>query len=112
MPETDAILGMAKSNPHLSGKIPVTGTRATGVSRARALEVELVLATGKGTVNWTSAEIALIRKTGELPSGIVGHHINNVVDFPSWAGDPRNINLVRGQAANLAEHGGNFQNST
>jgi hypothetical protein len=72
----------------------------------------LVRATGKGTVDWTPAEIAQIRETGKLPSGIVGHHINSVEAFPEWAGDPRNIKFVRGQPGNLLEHGGNFQTQT
>lgn len=99
-------------NPHLEGRTPMPGTRGTGVSRARAAEVELVKRTGRGTLDWTPAEIAEIQRTGRLPPGTVGHHINDVARFPEWAGDPRNIRVVRGQPRNLAEHGGNFQNST
>jgi len=99
-------------NSHLEGKIPLPGTRSTGVSRAKALEVQLVQKTGTGTLDWTRAEIAYIRESGQLPEKIVGHHVNNVSQYPKWAGDPRNIRLVRGQPANLAEHGGNFQTPT
>lgn len=99
-------------NPHLEGKTPMPGSRGTGVSRAAAQEVELVKRTGKGTLDWTPEEIEYINKTGQLPDGIVGHHINNVAQFPEWAGDPRNIKFVRGQTGNLAEHGGNFQTPT
>jgi hypothetical protein len=76
------------------------------------LEVQLVQETGAGTLDWTPSEIKYIQQTGELPDGIVGHHINNVADYPEWAGDPRNIEFVRGQTGNLDAHGGNFQNST
>jgi hypothetical protein len=103
-----------QANPHLAGRTPLAGTRGTGVSRATAAEVDLVRRTGAGTIEggWTPTEIQFIQQTGRLPDGIVGHHINNVAQFPEWAGDPRNIRFVRGQAGNLAEHGGNFQNST
>jgi GHH signature containing HNH/Endo VII superfamily nuclease toxin len=100
------------ANPHIEGLTPQAGARGTGVARATRLEVELVQQTGKGTVEWTAEEIAFIKENGRLPPGTVGHHINNVAEFPEWAGDPRNIKFVRGQAGNLAEHGGNFQNPT
>jgi hypothetical protein len=83
-----------------------------GATRAKRLEVQLVKVTGEGTLDWTPEEIDYIQRTGLLPRGIVGHHINDVAQFPEWAGDPRNIMFVRGQEEDLAEHGGNFQNST
>ncbi len=102
-----------KANPHLAGKTPEAGTRGTGVKRAARLEVELVQKTRAGTVDWNASEIAFIQQNGRLPRNtVVGHHINNVDVHPNWAGDPRNINFVRGQTANLTEHGGNFQNPT
>jgi hypothetical protein len=101
------------NNSFLEGKTPLAGTRGTGVSRAKALEVKLVQITGGGTVDWTTEEIAFIQKEGRLPPNtVVGHHINDVAENPGWAGDPRNISFVRGQEQNLNEHGGNFQNST
>lgn len=117
---TDALAKAAKqcgnggsaSNPHLEGKTPMPGSRGTGVNRAKQAEVDLVQRTGKGTTNWTPSEIEHIQRTGTLPDGTVGHHINSVNDFPEWQGDPRNVRLLRGQADNLAEHGGNFQNGT
>jgi len=97
-------------NPFLSGKAPDAGTRKTGSDRAKILEVQLVKMTGTGTLDWTPSEIAFFQQTGKLPPGIVGHHINNVAIFPDWAGDARNIQLVRGQDENLDRHGRNFQN--
>ncbi|HJT23203.1 MAG TPA: RHS repeat-associated core domain-containing protein, partial [bacterium] len=100
------------ANPYLDGSTPLPGTRSTGVARATRLEIEMVQRTGSGTLNWTPEEIDFIRQNGRLPDGIVGHHINNVAQFPEWAGDPRNIQFVRGQPGNLAAHGGNFQTPT
>jgi hypothetical protein len=96
----------------IQGLLPVAGTRSTGVSRATRLEVKLVQRTGSGTLNWTPQEIAFIQQNGRLPQNIIGHHINSVAEHLEWAGDPRNIMFVRGQAGNLFEHGGNFQNPT
>jgi hypothetical protein len=105
---------LVHNNSFLEGKTPLAGTRGTGVNRAIAAEVDLVRRTGQGTIagGWTAPEIAFIQETGQLPQNIVGDHINNVAQFPDWAGDPRNIRFVRGPASNLAEHGGNFQNPT
>jgi hypothetical protein len=99
-------------NPFIKGKIPLLGTRDTGVRRATALEIDMVQRTGKGTLDWTAEEIAYIKRNGRLPEDIVGHHINNVAQFPEWAGDPRNVKFVRGQRGNLDQHGGNFRNPT
>ncbi|WP_376764750.1 hypothetical protein, partial [Pasteurella multocida] len=68
--------------------------------------------TGQGTVAWSAEELEYITKHGKLPNGMVGHHINSVVPHEAWAGDPRNIKLVRGQQGNLAEHGGDFSTPT
>lgn len=100
------------SNPYLAGQTPLAGTRVTGINRAKALEIELVQKTGAGTSDWTAPEIEEIIRTGELPGKIVGHHINNVAQYREWAGDPRNIEFVRGQGGNLDAHGGNFRNPT
>lgn len=113
-PNNGGSSGAAKSNktPHTAGKTPLPGTRRAGVIRAGRNEVELVMNTGKGTMNWTPTEIKFIRTNGRLPDGIVGHHINSVAHNRAWAGDPRNIRFVRGQSGNLQEHGGNFRNPT
>jgi RHS repeat-associated protein len=84
------------TNPNLRGLTPQPGTRGTGVSRAAQLEVELVQRTGSGTIDWNADEIAFIKQNGRLPRGIVGHHINSVVPYDDWQGDPRNIMFVRG----------------
>jgi hypothetical protein len=77
---------------------PLAGGRGTAINRAWALEKQLIEKTGFGTVDWTPAQIDLIKSTknADLTSvmskaGFTGHHINNVSDYPAWAGDPRNI---------------------
>lgn len=50
-------------------------------------------------------------RTGKV-SGYVGHHSNSVKGSPELAGEPENIKFVRGGAAHLEEHGGNFRNPT
>jgi len=99
-------------NPYIDDLVPQVGTRITGVRRATALEIELVQRTGKGTGPWTAAELTFIKNNGALPPGTVGHHINSVVPYADWAGDPRNIAFVRGQSANFNAHGQNWQNPT
>jgi hypothetical protein len=80
----------------MAGKTPVAGGRQSAIDRAWALEVELVLRTGKGTAPWTDAEIAKI-KAGETYGdlGYTGHHINKVADYRAWQGDPRNIAFLK-----------------
>jgi hypothetical protein len=63
-------------------------------------------------LDWTAPEIEDIIRTGKLPDGVVGHHINSVAAYREWAGDPRNIQFFRDQRGNLDAHGGNFRNST
>jgi hypothetical protein len=100
------------NNPYLKGLTPIGGTRLTGVGRAAELEVQLVRTHHRGTLDWEPREIEFIKHSGRLPEGIVGHHINSVEPYRDWAGDPRNIRFVRGQAENLLEHGGSYQNPT
>jgi hypothetical protein len=107
-----SVSGVNIYNPFLYGLKPIPGSRSTGVDRAKVLEVQLVRATGAGTLDWTPQEVQSIRQKGKLPLGIVGYHINNVAICPNWAGDPRNIKLVRGRPENLQQHAGNYQNPT
>jgi RHS repeat-associated protein len=102
------------ANRYLDGLTPLPGGRKTGVDRATRLEVELIRKTGRGSwgVNWTAEEIAYIKKTGCLPRGVVGHHINSVNLFPEWQGDPRNIIFLRDQKENFTEHRDNYRNPT
>lgn len=45
-----------------------------------------------------------VLQRGEI-AGYTGQHINNVDDYPNWAGDPRNIVfLAHGRIGNPHEH--------
>jgi len=63
-------------------------------------------------MDWNADEIAFIKQNGRLPPSIVGHHINSVVPYGDWQGDPRNIMFVRGQGANFQAHGRDFRTPT
>ncbi|KAA0079617.1 hypothetical protein CIW54_24135 [Paraburkholderia sp. T12-10] len=96
---------------------PLAGSRQTGINRAWRQELELVQATGSGTVNWTPEQIEELKSTGKV-SGFTGHHINNVESNPAWAGDPRNIVFLSNGPSggdhlnSLQGHRGNYQNAT
>lgn len=68
-------------------------------------------ATGRGTYRWTAAQKAELLQTGRV-SGFQGHHINSVKGHPGMAGNPNNVEFVKGSAGNLAKHGGDFRNAT
>ena len=98
---------------------PQPGSRATAIQRAWREERELVRQTGRGSQDWTQAELQEILRSGQI-TGYTGHHINNVEDYPDWAGDPRNIIfLANGRVDGPNEHlqanqghRGNWANST
>jgi hypothetical protein len=96
---------------------PLQGSRGTGINRAWKLEQELVKQTGQGTVDWTPSQMQELLSTGKI-SGFTGHHINNVAQFPEWAGDPRNIVFLSNQpnggdhVHSLQGHRGTTQNPT
>ena len=85
--------------------------RREAVSEAWREEKELVIETGQGTKRWTKAEIEELKATGKV-KGYHGHHINSVNGSPELAGDPNNIEFVKGTKENLQKHGGNFRNKT
>lgn len=91
----------------------LANVRQKAVKTAWKQEKALIEATGRGTRNWTKAEIKAIResKTGKI-DGYVGHHVNNVNSAPSLAGNPNNIKFVKAKGEHLKEHGGNYKNDT
>jgi hypothetical protein len=89
----------------------ITALRRSAVSSAWKEERELVLETGQGTRRWTKAEITELKTSGKV-KGYHGHHINSVNGSPELAGDPNNIEFVKGVKENLQRHGGNFRNQT
>jgi hypothetical protein len=98
---------------------PQSGSYSSGIARAWAQEQQLVRETGRGTVNWTSAQQQELLNTGRV-RGYTGHHINNAATAPAWEGDPRNIRFLSNGRAGLPNdhlyadqgHRGNWQNST
>jgi len=86
---------------------PVDGLAAQSEATLSA-DIETVGVGQRVEANGDSADA----ETAVVPDNIIGHHINDVARFPEWAGDPRNIEFVRGQAGNLQQHGGNFRNGT
>lgn len=96
-------LGKAVSNSTQS-------TRGSAVRRAWRSEVDLVQNTGKGTRDWTDAEIEELLATGKV-KGYVGHHMKSVKGYPGLAGDPANIQFLTPQE-HLQAHGGNWRNIT
>jgi RHS repeat-associated protein len=90
----------------------VAAARQEGVRLAWKAERELIITTGRGSRDWTKAQIKELVETGKV-KGFVGHHINSVAGHDlEMARNPNNIKFVEGQAENLAEHGGDFRNKT
>ena len=84
--------------------------RRKGVQDAWKAEKEMVEKTGRGTREWTDAEIEELLNTGKV-SGYVGHHIYSVHKYPQRADDPNNIRFLTPDE-HLAEHNGDYHNQT
>ena len=105
-----------KINPSIT---PWGGSRQSAIKRAWDQEQQLVLKTGLGSQNWSTAELKELATTGKI-SGYTGHHINNVATSPAWQGDPRNIVFLTNRTGGrpnehlygLEGHRGAFTNST
>lgn len=89
----------------------IGNARQSAVYRARQEEIALVQATGRGTRDWTSYELALMQERGVFPKGYVGHHTNNVQRFPDLMDIPDNIQFVT-HAEHLALHQRDWHNNT
>jgi RHS repeat-associated protein len=85
--------------------------RRSGVAKAWRQERKLVKLTGQGTRRWTKTQKQELLTKGKV-SGFEGHHINSAEAHPNLAANPDNIKFVKGRSEHLAEHGGNFQNTT
>lgn len=73
-------------------------------------EIKLVQETGQGTREWTDAELEIL-KSGKVPVGYHGHHINSVKGNPELAGDPSNIEFLTPEE-HFAKHGNNWRTPT
>ncbi|MCP3742654.1 hypothetical protein [Rossellomorea sp. BNER] len=89
--------------------------RQKAVRQAWKQEKELVLKTGKGTRNWTPEEKRELLQTGKV-KGYEGQHMKSANEYPNFAGDPDNIQFLKGRNMDVNEHldahGGNYHNPT
>ena len=82
--------------------------RSRGVALAWKEEKALVEATGRGTRDWTAAEIAELLSKGKV-SGYQGHHINSALYSPTLASNPNNIIFYSAADHLSIGHAGNYQ---
>lgn len=59
----------------------------------------------------TLEQIDYIKEFGRVPTSLQIHHYKNVANYPDYAGDLRNLEILS-REDHLKAHGGNFQNST
>jgi hypothetical protein len=89
--------------------------RQKAVRGAWLNEIELVKKTGYGSRGWTSSEIEELLTTNKV-SGFEGQHMKSATRYPNYAGDPDNIQFLKGRNMDinehLAAHNGNYSNST
>jgi RHS repeat-associated protein len=95
------------------GEIALTTTtdRQAAVREAWKLEAERARSGKPTNTPFTADELRELRDTGKV-SGYEGHHVESVSNNPNAARDPKNIKFVKGRAAHLREHGGNWRNRT
>jgi hypothetical protein len=98
------------ANVDFDGHVSLAWERVKAVRIAWREEQALVEKTGKGSRNWTEAELAELKTTGRV-KGYYGHHINSVSGSPSLAGDPDNIKFVT-RDEHFSAHSGNWRTQT
>ena len=72
---------------------------------------ELIEKTGRGTRDWTKKEVKQLKQTGKV-KGYEGHQINSVAQHPEHAGDPNNVEFLKGRSEHLEKHNRNFKTPT
>ena len=100
-------------------RLPAVGTperaaietaRRRGIRKAKEIELENILAGGKGSGVWSQVELQQIRETGNFPADVRWHHDPTVANRPDLAADPSVIRPVRGGTqGHLEAHGGDFR---
>lgn len=93
--------------------------RQKAVAGAWKAEVELVKTTGKGSRDWTQAEIGELLTKGKV-QGYEGQHMKSAIAYPDYVADPANIQFLKGRGGEGADwvnehfdaHRRNWQNST
>lgn len=82
------------------------------MSCGRSSVRRLTCALSQAEQNIASTKAALSCDRANLGDGYAGHHVNNVKDYPNLAVEADNIKFVKRKGEHLAEHGGNFRNTT
>ena len=107
--EEGALVHNSCSNKKLSAE------KQKAVRKAWKQEKELVEKTGQGTREWTIEEKQELLKTGRV-KGYEGQHMKSAAAFPEYAGDPNNIQFLKGRNMDINEHleahMGNYSNIT
>ncbi|WP_399627925.1 T7SS effector LXG polymorphic toxin [Sporosarcina sp. SG10008] len=89
--------------------------RQKAVRQAWKHEKEYVRKNGKGTRDWTPEEIQELLQNGKV-KGYEGQHMKSANDNPDFAGDPDNIQFLKGRNMDVDEHldahGGSYHNPT
>ena len=89
--------------------------RQKAVREAWKQEKELVERTGVGSRDWTSKEKQELLDTGRV-KGYEGQHMKSAKQYPEYAGNPNNIQFLKGRNMDVNEHldahMGNYQNPT
>ncbi|MGE7875211.1 hypothetical protein [Bacillus paramycoides] len=89
--------------------------RQKAVRHAWRQEKELIKKTGKGTRDWTPAEKLELLQTGKV-KGYEGQHMKSANEYPDFAGEPDNIQFLKGRNMDVNEHfdahRGNYHNPT
>ncbi len=91
--------------------LSITADRQAAVREAWRQEAERARNGQPTKTPFTPDELRELRDTGKV-SGYEGHHTESVSGNPQAARDASKIKFVKGRAAHLAEHGGNFRNRT
>ncbi|MFG6496132.1 hypothetical protein P8610_12270 [Fictibacillus sp. UD] len=89
--------------------------RQKAVRQSWKQEKDLVLKTGRGTREWTSDELTELITTGKV-KGYEGQHMKSANEYPDFAGEPDNIQFLKGRNMDVNEHldahGGSYHNPT
>lgn len=77
--------------------------RQKAVDQAWKQEQELIKKTGNGTREWTAAEKQELLQSGRV-KGYEGQHMKSAKAYPDYAGNPDNIQFLKGRTMDINEH--------
>ena len=111
---SDSNTSVSNNSKQLSDK-ELSRLRQKAVREAWKQEKELVQRTGVGSRDWTPDEIQELINTGKV-KGYEGQHMKSAKQYPEYAGNPNNIQFLKGRNMDVNEHldahMGNYQNPT